>query len=199
MVVPNHPLASRGSRAEGVPAARLPLQAGGGGSTPTSALSLWLKPIDFGLAQALNHEWHSRLPWFGTGCIRSRRNRRFLCFGAYHDGLIYAVAIWSAPAARKLPVNWLELRRLAVAPDAPRNTASRMLAVMTRLIRRERPGVVRLISYQDLQAHTGSIYRAAGWQPTATRVAGEWDCPSRPRPKSQAAAPRQRWEKVLSA
>jgi hypothetical protein len=38
---------------------------------------------------------------------------------------------------------------------------------MARFVRRDRPGVVRLISYHDTEGHTGGIYRAAGWVPTA--------------------------------
>jgi hypothetical protein len=153
-----------------------------------------------GLADAvdLNRAWHSRLPRFGTGCIK---RQPYLCYGAEFAGRWYAVAIWSNPVARLLPQwEWLELRRLAVGPDAPRNTASRMLGVMARLIRKARPAVVRLISYQDVDAHTGAIYRAAGWtsailsKPSQTK----WDAShKRPRPASQSTAAKIRWEKIL--
>ncbi len=162
---------------------------------PTSALQLRLYRIDFPLAVALNRLWHSRLPRYGRGFIK---NQSDLCYGAEHGGIWYAVAIWSNPVARALPQReWLELRRLAIAPDAPRNTASRMLAVMARLIRTDKPQVNRLISYQDTEAHAGTIYRASGWTATATRKGSEWSCPSRPRPKAQSAADKVRWEKVL--
>lgn len=69
---------------------------------------------------------------------------------------------------------------------------------MTRLIRREQPEMNRLISYQDTEAHTGCIYRAAGWTLGETGDSNtQWDMPSRPRPKSQSIAPKQRWEKIL--
>src|ERR1043165_8748903 len=117
------------------------IQAGEGGSTPTSALcsakQLRVEAIPFDQAKDLNRMWHSRLPRLGTGAVE---NQPFLCFGAEHAGVIYAVAIWSNPVARNLPQReWLELRRLADAPDAPRNTASRLLRVMALLIRRMRP------------------------------------------------------------
>jgi hypothetical protein len=171
-------------------------QAEGGGSIPTSALQLRLAKIDFGFAKVLNRLWHSRLPRMGTGCIR---NQPFLCWGADFDGLWYAVAIWTNPVARNLPQDsWLELRRLAIAPDAPRNTASRMLAVMARLVRRECPRVTTLLSYQDTEVHSGAIYRAAGWTPTTVNQSGEWDRPGRSRPAAQSDAPKQRWEKSLA-
>jgi hypothetical protein len=183
--------------AEGVRVAYPLFQVGGGGSTPTSALQLTLDTMDFRDAKKLNALWHSRLPEFGTGCIE---NQPFLCFGAEFDGRWWAVAIWSNPVARLLPQRrWLELRRLAIAPDAPRNTASRMLGIMARIIREQRPEVCRLISYQDTDVHTGAIYRAAGWRKAYPRQKSntKWNMPGRRRPASQSDAPKQRWEKVM--
>lgn len=183
--------------AESVRVAHPLFQAGGGGSSPTSALHLRLYPVAFPLAVALNRLWHSRLPRYGRGFIK---NQSDLCYAAEYEGLYYAVAIWSNPVARALPQQeWIELRRLAVAPDAPRNTPSRMLAVMARLVSRARPDVLRLVSYSDTEAHTGCIYRAAGWVATVRHRGRtpDWNTPARPRPPSQSRAPKQRWEKVL--
>jgi hypothetical protein len=84
---------------------------------------------------------------------------------AEFDGVAYAVAMWSNPVARLLPqLAWLELRRLAIADDAPKNTASRFIAWMVRDIRKRFPGVERLISYQDCESHKGTIYKASGWR-----------------------------------
>lgn len=189
------------SRADGARAAYPLFQTGDGGSRPTSALQLFLAPIDFKDARRLNKRWHSRLPLLGAGS-RSNLSRMFICYGAEFDGFWYAVAIWSLPAARGLPSDrtCLELRRLAVAPDAPRNTASRMLRVMALLLRRSRPELTRLVSYQDTEVHTGGIYKAAGWEriELRPRKAAEWSCKSRPRPKSQSAAQKVRWEKSLA-
>lgn len=189
------------TRAEGVRVA-YPLfnQAGGGGSTPTSALQLTVEVISLADAKAMNRLWHSRLPRFGTGSIKNPEGSH-LCYGGEFDERWFVAAIWSKPAARSLPQKtWLELRRLAVAPDAPRNTPSRMLRVMELLIRRGRPAVVRLISYQDTEVHTGAIYRAAGWTPVDCSDSNtQWDMPGRSRPKSQSEAPKVRWEKVLHA
>ena len=170
-------------------------QTGEGGSTPTSALQFVLERIPFKDALRLNRAWHSRLPRFGTGFIK---NQPFPCFGAMFEGRAFGVAIWSTPCARNLPQQeWLELRRLAIAPDAPRNLASRMLGVMARLLRLEYPQVRRLVSYHDTAVHTGAIYRAAGWTPTTVNKDGNWTRKARPRPRAQSEAPKQRWEKVL--
>lgn len=171
-------------------------QASQGGARPTSALQLWIEPTATGHALALNRYWHSRLPRMGRGSV----NIQFPSYVAGFDGRAYAVAIWSNPVARLLPQReWLELRRLAIAPDAPRNTASRMLRIMALLIRRSRPWVTTLVSYQDTEVHTGGIYRAAGWvEDTPDGSQTEWGCPSRPRPPSQSNAPKRRWLKALT-
>lgn len=178
-------------RAESVRVAYPLFQAGGGGSTPTSALQLFFRTVGLKTARELVRLWHSRLPRFG----------RFACRVAYtaeHDGLFFATAIWTNPLSHKLPqMAWLELNRMAVAPDAPKNTASRMLAWMARDIRQRLPGVERLISYQDTEVHTGCIYRAAGWEATRLSEVDSWGRPSRARSKSQTESPKQRWEKLI--
>jgi hypothetical protein len=179
------------TRADGVRVAYPLFQAEGGGSTPTSALALRLYRIDFRLAKQLVRLWHSRLPRLTSPQCRA-------AYGAESGGLYYAVAVWCRPIASSLPqYEWMELQRLAVAPDAPRNTASRLLAVMARLIHNDYPEITRLISYQDTEVHTGGIYKAAGWTPTVCNKFSEWDRPSRPRAQVQSIAPKQRWEKVL--
>lgn len=135
-------------------------QEGQAGSTPSSPLLMRVEEVEYDHAKELNRLWHSRLPRMGTGFIKAMP---FLCFVADFHGLAYAVAIWSNPVARNLPQReWLELRRLAISPDAPRNTASWMLGIMARLIHKKRPWVETLVSYQDTEVHTGGIYKAAG-------------------------------------
>jgi len=63
--------------------------------------------------------------------------------------------------------NWkkvLSLTRLVIEPDVPQNACSFLLAHSVRLIRKEgRFGA--LVTYADeSQGHTGTIYRAAGWE-----------------------------------
>jgi hypothetical protein len=179
------------SRADGVRAAHPLFQEGGSGSIPTSALCLRFSWLDLETAKALNRLWHSRMPRFGRVACR-------VAYGAEFEGKLYAVAIWTNPLSHSLPqMEWMELNRMAISPDAPRNTASRMLAWMARDIRKRLPDVVRLISYQDTAVHTGSIYRAAGWTATTLSAGVTWNRPSRSRKPTQSAAPKQRWEKLL--
>lgn len=184
------------TRDDGVMAAHSLFQARGGGSTPTSSLQLWLDVIDFREAKRLNRLWHSRLPEIGDPTAIMEAS---LCFAAGFDGRVFAVGIWSHPVARLLPQEtWLELRRLAIASEAPKNTASRTLSVMTILVKRFRPEMIRLISYQDTAVHNGTIYRSAGWKLAKdSRSNTQWDMPSRPRPKSQSDSPKRCWDKCL--
>jgi hypothetical protein len=136
-------------------------QAGDGGSIPTSALRarhLLFEECTKPHAVALVRLWHSRLP-------RCARGPWTNAFHAHHNGITYAVALWNNPSTRCLPSHWRELRRMACSPDSPRNTASRFLAWMFRWFQTNNPSAEKLISYQDRQVHTGTIYRAAGWTP----------------------------------
>lgn len=154
------------TRAGGVRVAHPLFHAGGGGSTPTSALSLHFDGCTLPVAKDLVRLWHSQRPLFGSPRARA-------CFTASYEGIFYAGAIWSNPAARLLPqFAWLELRRFAVAPDAPRNTASRMLAWMRRQLAAEFPEVEKLISYSDQAVHSGAIYKADGWHPVELSPGG---------------------------
>jgi len=164
-----------------------------GGASPTSALQLRFSKVAESVFKTLNEGWHSRLPRIGNSHFR-------VCYSAEHNNVIYAVAAWSNPVARLLPqMVWLELRRFAIAPDAPKFTASRMLGWMRRDIRLRFPMVERLISYQDLNAHSGTIYKASGWKHAENfkpRARGWIGWGNRPRKNrtNQAVAPRMRWE-----
>jgi hypothetical protein len=172
-------------------------QAEYGGSKPTSALHLRFAATSEAVFKTLNSAWHSRLPQIGNSHFR-------VCYVADCANVIYAVAAWSNPVARFLPQReWLELRRFAIAPDAPRFTASRMLGWMRRDIVSRFPEVTRLISYQDLEVHKGTIYKASGWKQAENftpRARGWIGWGTRPRKgrTNQAVAPRMRWEYEMS-
>jgi hypothetical protein len=187
------------TRAESIRVMHPLFQAGQGGSIPTSALQLWVEPIAFVRAQEMNREWHSILPRFGTGFIKEQPFRAYPCFAAVGpNDRIYAVAIWSNPESRNLPQDtWLELRRMAVPADAPRNTASRMLRVMRILLHRSHPQIVRVISYQSKSVHDGTIYRADGWRVKAECKGDTWNRPKRARLESQQIDDRSRWERPI--
>ncbi len=177
-------------RADGAREAYPLYQGGDGGAKPTSALQLFFGRITLWRAAALNRLWHSRLPDFGRPTCR-------VAYGAEFGGLYYAVAIWTNPLARRLPqLEWMELNRMAIAPDSPKNTASRMLGWMARDIARTLSEVTTLCSYQDADVHAGTIYRASGWTATAVPMKATWNNSTRPH-AGQGVLNKIRWEKSL--
>jgi hypothetical protein len=183
------------TRGESIMAMQPLLQEDEGGSIPTSPLQMRVISIHYDLARMLNGKWHSRLPKIGDPPgIR----KVMPCFAATFEDRVFAIAIWSHPVSRELPQNeWLELRRMAVCDERPRNTASWMLGIMAKLLRKERPELVKLISYQDLSVHSGAIYKAAGWTPTVIKKYRPWSNATRKRPPCQSTGDKQRWERDL--
>jgi len=168
-------------------------QAEYGGEVPTSALQLILRNCSEKTYKTLVRLWHSRLPhagsFYGHGMF----------FTAEFNGIYYATAGWSDPI--NIAFNgrsYLELRRFAIAPDAPKMTASRLLSLMVRRIKQVKPEIIKLISYQDTEVHKGTIYKASGWR--AARISGfkeqrNWvRTYGRPATSLQSDATKIRWE-----
>ena len=182
---------------DGVPVARPLYQEEGDGSIPISPLQLRFEYCPVEIAMQLNALWHSRLPMTDRGNID--RNRRKSTYTAEFANRYYATAIWTDPvAANRFSDGHLmmELRRLAIAANAPKNTASRFIAWMVRDIRKRFPDLTRLVSYQDNDVHTGTIYKASGWVNTTVTDFEDWDGP-RHRAKAQSTASKTRWELQL--
>jgi len=168
-----------------------------GGANPTSPLQLKISIIDVYLACALNKKWHSRLPIIKESNVI--RNKRSICFGAHYGNLWYAIAIWSSPVAAnrlKNGQNILELRRMAISPESPKNTASRMISIMVKEIRKRMPEIIKLISYQDTAVHCGTIYKASGWEEKQKTRGTDWNI-TRKRDESQTTADKVRWELLI--
>ena len=173
-------------------------QATSGGATPTSPLQLEIEIIKPQLACFLNEKWHSRLPKIHWSNVV--RNTHYVCFGAKFDGRWYAVGIWSSPVAQNRfrdGKQILELRRLAICNDAPKNTATRMIRIMVTIIKKRFPEIKRLISYQDTQVHQGTIYKASNWKIGGETEGISWTTKKRARNKEQTLASKIRWEFYL--
>ena len=156
---------------------------------PSGAKDLRIERCDFDTIARLNHDWHSVLPHIGVN---------FGAFGfvAEYDGIAHAVAVWSRPIAANRLTNGfrrMELRRMAVAPYAPRMTASRFLSVMSRMLLREE-AVDGLLSYQATDVHLGTMYRAAGWRSAGAQEFVSWNTHSRRRPDDVNVSAKVRWE-----
>lgn len=162
---------------------------------PQSPRQLEIEIINPRLASCLNKKWHSRLPKIHWSNIV--RNTRYICFGARYGNRWYAVGIWSSPVAQNRfrdGKKILELRRLAICKEAPKNTASRMLRIMIGIIKQMFPEITRLISYQDTAVHQGTIYKAANWKPVKKTKFASWTTRKRKRNRDQAMGDKIRWE-----
>ena len=166
-----------------------------GSDSPNGAKDLLISKCDVHKACELNQLWHSRFPKIDWSNVV--RNKDYICFVAEYNAIAYAVAIWSSPIAGNRLKNGataLELRRLAISDDAPRNTASRMISVMRKEIQRSLPHIDLLLSYQDTDVHLGTIYKASGWTVAASSQGISWSSNSRKRNKEQSMSPKIRWE-----
>jgi len=176
----------------------MPLFRKGTVAPPYSPLELVVRECKVHRACDLNALWHSRFPRIHWSNVV--RNKDYICYIAEKNAICYAVAIWSSPIAgnrMKGANKILELRRMAIAPDAPRNTASRMLKLMRKDIKRRLPHIRKLVSYQDTEVHSGTIYKASGWVAGAKSKGVSWQAGSRARSKDQSTAQKIRWEYQL--
>jgi hypothetical protein len=168
------------------------------GAMPTTPHQLILREIKPQLASVLNEKWHSRLPKIHWSNIV--RNTHYVCYGIWNVQECVGVAIWSSPVAQnrfKDGKKMLELRRLALSNKCPKNTASRVISIMVKLIKRKFPEITRLISYQDTSVHKGTIYKASNWKMMASTDFSSWTTKTRERNKDQADGKKIRWEMDL--
>ena len=165
----------------------------GDGAIPISPLQFHIGKIDRNLFSLLNETWHSRLPKC-TNCFEG------VCYGAIYCNVFYAVAWWSKPIAQnrlKDGKSIYELRRMAIADDAPKNTASRMLKIMIADIKRDMPHINKVISYQDTEVHSGTIYKASGWRRETEGSFTSWKNRTDFNRSDQSTAKKSRWAKLI--
>jgi hypothetical protein len=161
---------------------------------PSSPKRLSLREISVDHAMEYNAMWHSRLPT--TSHSNMIRNTRKIFYGAEYEGHCFASAMWTDPVANNRLSKkfiWLELRRLAIAPDSPKFTATWMISKMIKDIKKKFPEVTRLVSYQDTDVHTGTIYSAANWKKDTVSKFQEWTTDNRKRNELQSKSDKVRW------
>jgi hypothetical protein len=146
-------------------------------------------------ACTLNKRWHSRLPEIHYGNVV--RNTHYVCFAAYFQSDVYAITIWSSPVAQnrfKFGKQVLELRRMAISENCPKNTATKMLAHNRKWIKTNMTDIALLVSYQDTEVHLGTIYKADNWISANYTKGLKWDTDTRSRNQEQSLADKIRWE-----
>ena len=164
----------------------------GQGSIPMSPLQFEIEPMSRKTFLSFNRKFHSRLPICGN-CWDG------VCYQAVYKNIIFAVAWWSKPIAQNRLKNGryiYELRRMAITDDAPKNTASRFLSVMCKILKKKYQHIFKFISYQDTNVHAGTIYKASNWKAVETQNSFQsWK--NRPNRIDQSASIKIRWEKQI--
>lgn len=181
-----------------VPVGSLFNQASADYSPPLAATQLRIEEISMREGCQLNKLWHSMLPRTDLGNMLCGNTSA--AYAAEFEGRYYAIALFSQPIIRAIARDGktIELRRLAICHEAPKNTASRMLAICLRLVKKRYPQMEKVVSYLAVDNHKGTIYRAAGWQPvgkvSAARPQRKRGDHGRATGPLQTHSPKQRWE-----
>ena len=167
------------------------------GKVPASARQLNITEIPMREACRLNKLWHSMLPRTDLGNMLC--GNMSVAYVAEYDGKYYATAIWSQPIIRSLcDGKTIELRRLAICDESPKFTASRMLSVMRKVVRKKMPHLRKAVSYLAVDVHDGTTYKASGWSAVGKVVDARPQRPSgspqRATGPLQTTSRKQRWE-----
>jgi hypothetical protein len=134
-----------------------------------------VRPVALSTAQRMVAQYHY---------ARGGSNTAVACFGLFHwtrtfwDDDCYGVTWWLPPtvaAARSVcadhPERVLALSRMVIAPGAPRNAATFLLA---RSVKALDARWTHLVTYADeWRGHTGGVYKAANWRYVG-RTEPEW-------------------------
>ena len=165
---------------------------------PTALADFTVREVSPSMASAMVRLWHSVLPNIPPTNIQ--RNRHYACFAMVIGGYAFAIAVYSSPVNRHLDDgHTLELRRLAISPKCPRNSATWFMARCERAIAGKLPCIRLLVSYQDVDTHAGTIYKAGNWKMAADVRYTPWRKTRTDRAPSQSKAKKVRWEKTLVA
>lgn len=162
-----------------VVAGRLPVPPGDG---------LRLAPCTMKVANAVVLSWHRHSTPISQKVIVAVR--------AMHGGETIGVAILGYPVSRVLDDGLnVEIRRVCVRAEAPRNACSMLYGAMCRAA--SALGFVVAYTYTTEDEDAASV-KAAGFVRDGQRAAGNWDMPSLRRDaEHHAEANRVRWIRVL--
>jgi hypothetical protein len=162
---------------------------------PDNPKKIQISSINPQFASSLNKLWHSRLPVIHWSNIV--RNRYYECYGGSYMGIWIISAIWSSPVNQHFDIeSTLELRRLAISNLCPKNTATNFISRMIKDINKKFPLVKKLISYQDKDAHLGTIYKASNWFIDSETKFNSWS-KSRKRSLDQTISDKIRWAYLI--
>lgn len=154
---------------------------------PRSARDLAVAPVPYRIARRFVERNH----YLGYAPPGARA-----CLGVFCGSRLAGVLVFGRPSARlEDQVGTLELTRMVLLDECPKNSESRALALAARWVKRNLPGVRRLIAYCDPgQGHRGTVYRAAGWRLAGVTKGGRWSCPARPGRRDASPGPKLKFE-----
>lgn len=130
------------------------------GSKPRSAL--WVEPCSLRDIKPFVEREHYSHSLHGVTAS--------YCFRVLEGDTIVGAALFGLPSGAGVLTKYsekgrfrlVELRRFVLSEHLPKNSESRLLGIMLRLLKKE--GVTRILTYADpAQGHTGTIYRATGF------------------------------------
>lgn len=134
------------------------------------AKSIQVKAIKSATAREFVRRWH----YSGKPYPKSR-----LHLGAFLDGRLIGVMQFGDPLDRSKVIGlvrdtkWndmVELNRMAMVDNTPKNSESRFIAVAMRIIRQHYPSLEWVLSFSDgCQCGDGTIYRASGFDLTGIK------------------------------
>lgn len=141
---------------------------------PPSARTLTVLPVSYRTAKLFVEQHH----YLGYAPPGARA-----CLGVWYGGRLMGVLMFGRPSARlEDQHNTLELTRMVLLDECPRNSESRALALATMWIRKNMHEIRRLIAYSDpAQGHEGTVYRAVGWRLIGRTTGGRWSRSGRQR------------------
>jgi len=144
-----------------------------------SAKEILVRPVSPRLASALVRRVH-----YSHACVSNSQ----LHIGVFYRGRLDGAMQFGPPLCRRnvLPLvrgtpwnGMIELNRLAFSESLPRNSESRALGIVLRMLRKRKPSLQWVLSYADgTQCGDGTIYRAAGFVLTGIkRNSAIWAAP----------------------
>jgi len=156
---------------------------------PPSARCLEVRPVPYRVARAFVERHH----YLGYAPPGARA-----CLGVWYGDRLVGVLMFGRPSARlEDQEHTVELTRMVLLDECPRNSESRALALAAKWIRGNMPEIRRLIAYADpSRGHRGTVYLAAGWKFVGRTAGGRWARPGRPR-RDASTVPKLKFEKVF--
>lgn len=164
----------------------------GGGSIPTSPLQLIIKKTNLDTIKSGCKQWH-----YSGYC----QPQNMLNFAVWFENRVVGVVQYGVPCGANRMTNGkitLELIRLALCPDCPKNSATRVMSVCEKIIKKVYPRYKYLVSYSDDSRHIGTIYKAGNFKNIGKTEGNDWtNRPGRERSKNLSKTVKTKWIKLL--